>query len=218
MTVGPNTCDPSEPVVVATNVGRTFHTKAESISAVDGVSFEVGNGEIVGLVGPSGSGKTTLLHLVMGWERPDAGTIALRPDVITNWTGLAIVPQGLGLLPHLTARQNVELAARLSGRTGFSQSELLTELELDAVADRIPAQLSHGEQQRVAIARAVLCQPLLLVADEPTAHQDEARADIVMSIFRRVADRSSSVLVTTHDERVLAGVDRVVQIVDGRLV
>ena len=206
------------PIVSVVDAERIFRSKGETVRAVDGVSFDLSNGEVVGVVGPSGSGKTTLLHLVMGWEHPDLGSVNRRGDVVANWTGAAIVPQGLGLLPELTARQNVELGMRLSGAERRAAADLLAELDLTELADRVPAALSLGEQQRVAIARAVACTPVLLVADEPTAHQDDDRAEAVMTMLRRVAEHGGAVLVATHDDRALAQVDRTVRIVDGSLV
>jgi putative ABC transport system ATP-binding protein len=204
-------------VVSMVEVDRIFRSHGDVVRAVDGVSLELVNGELVGVVGPSGSGKTTLLHLVMGWEEPDLGTVTRRADVVADWTGAAIVSQGLGLLPELTALENVELAVRLSGAAGVSAIELLAELDLEDLANRLPAELSLGEQQRVAIARAVSCRPILLVADEPTSHQDEARADRTMAMLRRVAEQGGAVLVATHDERVLASMDRTLRMEDGNL-
>jgi putative ABC transport system ATP-binding protein len=198
-------------------VTRHFRTRAETIMAVDAASLEVWSGEVVGLAGPSGSGKTTLLHLVMGWEDPDTGSVDLHPDLPAGWSGLAVVPQELGLLPELTARQNVELAGRLGGPLTRSASDLFDRLGLAQLADRLPSELSQGEQQRVAVARAVACGPGLLVADEPTAHQDELHADMVMAMLHQVADNGGSVIVATHDERLLDGVDRVLRILDGKL-
>jgi putative ABC transport system ATP-binding protein len=205
-------------ILQATGVTRRFRTRAETVTAVDNVSFGLDAGELVGLVGPSGSGKTTLLHLVMGWEHPDSGAIARRDDMPAGWAGLAVVPQELGLLPELTVRQNVELAGRLGGRSAEPVEGLLEELGLVGLAERLPTELSLGEQQRVAVARAAVCSPILLIADEPTAHQDELHADGVIAVLARVAGLGGTVLVATHDDRVLTGVDRVLRIVDGRLV
>lgn len=198
-------------------VTRRFRTRAESITAVDAASFELRSGEVVGLVGPSGSGKTTLLHLVLGWETPDAGSVEFDPHLPAGWSGLAVVPQELGLLPELTARQNVELAGRLGGPLAESALDLFDRLGLAQLAERLPSELSHGEQQRVAVARAVACGPSLLVADEPTAHQDELNADRIMEILHQVADEGGAVFVATHDERVLDSVDRILRIADGQL-
>ena len=207
----------TEPLIEVIGVTRRFESRAETVVALDDVSFSIASGESVGLVGPSGSGKSTLLHLLVGWDTPDVGSIRRRQGLTTNWSSVSTIPQDLGLLPELTARENVALALRLGGGTGQSPSAVLDELEMGDLGDRRPHELSLGEQQRVAVARAVVGTPDLVVADEPTAHQDEARADAVLSVLVRVARSGGGVLVATHDERLLDRVDRVLQLVDGRL-
>jgi putative ABC transport system ATP-binding protein len=209
---------PIDRVLVLRSASRWFETPSVRVTAVDDASFEIGSGEIVGLAGPSGSGKTTLLNLVAGWEVPDAGEVERRAGPATGWHSLAVVPQELGLLPELDAVQNVRLAGRLSAGAQRSVEELFEMLDLVGLSHRMPDELSMGEQQRVAVARAVLCTPRLLVADEPTAHQDERHADQVMSVLAHVASEGGAVLVATHDDRLLASVDRVIHVLDGRLV
>lgn len=212
------------PSVELIDVTRRFVRRAETIVAVDAVSVSVGAGEVVGLAGPSGSGKTTLLNLVLGWERPDDGEVRLGDDVVARrgWSGLGVVPQELGLLPELTAGQNISLPFRLAAGDGVdpaaSVADLADRLELSGLLDRLPTELSLGEQQRVAVARAVVAGPALLVADEPTAHQDERRADLVMDALLQVARAGGGVIVATHDGRLLDRVDRAIHLVDGRLV
>lgn len=212
-----------EPVVELEHVTRRFVTRAETIVAVDDVSFGVAAGEVVGVVGPSGSGKSTLLHLVLGWERPDDGSIRLDRDARQRhgWAGTASVPQELGLLPELTGGQNVRLALRLGGAAAHGPGRAAAAIErlgLAALVDRLPAELSLGEQQRFAVARAVAADPRLLVADEPTSHQDEAHADRVMEELVAVAASGGAVIVATHDDRLLDRADRVLGLRDGRVV
>ena len=204
-------------LVRLSDVTRRFVTPAEVVTAVDAVTLTIGEGELVGLAGPSGSGKTTLLHLILGFDRPDAGSVVCDLGSEKGWAGIAFVPQELGLLPELTARENVELPARIGRRPGKDSGDIMSTLGLSALVDRSPMQLSLGEQQRVAVARAVMPGPSLLVADEPTAHQDEPNADRIMGLLTEVAAADGAVLVATHDDRVLARVDRVVRITDGRV-
>lgn len=200
-------------------VRRAFVGRAETVVALDDVSVSVAPGEVVGVAGPSGSGKTTMLDVMLGWERPDAGTVVVDDDVVRRpgWTGIAVVPQELGLLPELTGRQNVDLALRLSGCTDADVGALLERLGLADLGERLPDDMSLGEQQRFAVARAVAPRPRLLLADEPTAHQDEAHADVVMAVLRGVGEAGGAVVVATHDERLLDRVDRIVWMLDGRV-
>lgn len=210
-------------IVEADGLIRRFVSRAETVVAVDGVSLSIGAGELVGVAGPSGSGKTTLLNLLLGWEEPDAGTIRFDPSMRerAGWSAIATVPQELGLLPELTGGQNVELPVRLarSVERGTARGEwAMAALGIEPLAGRLPADMSLGEQQRFAVARAVVAAPRLLVADEPTSHQDEANADRVMELLRTIASSGGAVVVATHDDRLLGRADRVLSLRDGRVV
>ncbi len=196
---------------------RRYRSAAEIVVAVDAVTLAVHAGEVVGLIGPSGSGKTTILNLLLGWEQPDAGT--MTSSVTTHgWSGVAVIPQELGLLPELSARENVELAARLGGDRRVDAVEALTSLGLGELLDRFPGELSMGEQQRVAVARAIAMSPALIIADEPTAHQDERHSDLVIDQLALVAKQGGAVIVATHDARLLDRVDRTIHVLDGSIV
>ena len=203
-------------------VSRRFVSRAETVTAVDTVTLTVEPGTVTAIAGPSGSGKSTLLHLILGWELPDEGSVSVDVGAARGWAGVAVIPQELGLLAELTVQQNVELAVRLSSCSGTSEpldvAPLFESLGLSDLTHRLPTELSMGEQQRAAVARAIAASPMLLIADEPTAHQDERNADAVMSLLSDVGRRRGAVLVATHDERVLETVDEVVQLVDGRIV
>lgn len=218
MTTATETSLETHDVVVATDLRRHFTTSAETIRAVDGVSLTLRSGELSVLAGRSGSGKSTLLNLLLAWDIADSGTIVRAIPVHSRWDGQAVVPQGLGLLAELTARQNVDIAVRLASSDRSRVDDLITQLELDDLQHRRPSQLSLGEQQRVAIARALSCEPAVLIADEPTAHQDERRARLIMGLLRGLADRGGAVLVASHDDVVLDDGDRRFDLDDGRLI
>ncbi|HTR71038.1 MAG TPA: ATP-binding cassette domain-containing protein [Mycobacteriales bacterium] len=173
------------PIVSARAVSRTYRDGAEDVAALRNVEFELQASELVALVGPSGSGKTTLLNLLCGWEPHDAGELEWRAGTgdlhDRPWHEVALVPQALGLLEDLTIRENVMLPARLSGVDRAAVFDrLVAALGLERILDRRARETSLGEQQRSAIARALLLEPTLLLADEPTAHQDDVsqwRAD-----------------------------------------
>jgi putative ABC transport system ATP-binding protein len=209
-----------------TALRKTFRRGTEQVHALDGVDLVVSAGELVALVGPSGSGKSTLLALLCGWETADAGTLVYAgslagraPDTF-GWPELALVPQALGLVPDLSLADNVLLPARLRGRLQDAQErarQLLDDFGLAHLADRYPHQASLGEQQRVAVARALLLQPAVLLADEPTAHQDRGHADGLLDALAAAAGNGSAVLIATHDEIAWSRADRVLSMRDGRL-
>jgi putative ABC transport system ATP-binding protein len=216
-----------------TALRKTFARGDEEVHALDGVDLSVAAGEFVALIGPSGSGKSTLLALLCGWETADSGILAYggalagRPPDSLGWPELALVPQALGLVPDLSLLDNVLLPARVRGALARKSSsaedvtaragKLLEDFGLDHLADRYPHQASLGEQQRVAVARALLLRPAVLLADEPTAHQDRGHADGLLDALTAAAGEGSAVLVATHDEIAWSHADRVLSMRDGRL-
>jgi ABC-type lipoprotein export system ATPase subunit len=209
--------------VTATGLVKRYRRGAETVTALDGVDLRVPPGEFVALAGPSGSGKSTLLALLCGWETADAGRLtsagSRRPAEL-GWPELALVPQALGLVDDLGLADNVLLPARLRGALAAERprgQQLMSEFGLAHLADRLPAQTSLGEQQRAAVARALLLSPSVLLADEPTAHQDRGHADRLLDALAAAARRGSAVLVATHDEQAWARADRVLELRDGRL-
>jgi putative ABC transport system ATP-binding protein len=192
------------------------------VHALRGVDLSVAPGEIVGISGASGSGKSTLLAVLCGWEQPDAGDLEhVGGDAISlPWSELALVPQTLGLLEDLTVRENVLLPARLKKEVDAyveRGDELMSRLRIDHLADRFPVQVSQGEQQRTSIARALLLRPRLLLADEPTAHQDHGLADVVLDCLREHAAEGGSCVLVSHHRHALDRADRVLTMTDGVL-
>jgi ABC-type lipoprotein export system ATPase subunit len=209
-----------------TGLVKRFSRGAETVTALAGVDLHVDAGEFVALVGPSGSGKSTLLALLCGWETADEGRLdhrgplADRPPVSLGWPELALVPQALGLVADLSLADNVLLPARLRGTVADEAARaqaLLTDFQVDHLADRYPHQASLGEQQRVAVARALLLRPAVLLADEPTAHQDRGNADRLLDAVVEAARGGAAVLIATHDELAWARADRVLSMRDGHL-
>ncbi|HWC14330.1 MAG TPA: ATP-binding cassette domain-containing protein [Actinomycetota bacterium] len=213
------------PVLQIFDVDKTYRRGPEVVHALTAATMAVSPGELIALVGPSGSGKTTLLNLLCGWEEPDAGRFVWRGDHVPRtaeltWHEIAIVPQALGLIEELTIAENVELPDRLRRDVAglpTDEAALIEELGLASLVDRVPSEVSLGEQQRAAIARALVVSPSLLLADEPTGHQDAVWALRVMRTLRRACREGTSCVVATHNAEVLRYVDRVVQIEDGRL-
>jgi putative ABC transport system ATP-binding protein len=214
-------------LVQVDGIEKTYRRGSEQVHALAGVRFELHPGEMVALIGRSGSGKSTLLSILCGWERADAGTVTWtdHPEIAAAdrpWSDLAVVPQRLGLIEELSVRENVTLPLRVGAdrRTHLEPPHedpdaLLEELGLAGFADRGPNETSIGEQQRTAIARAAVLSPKLLLADEPTGHQDEGWAKGVLQVLHRAAGRGSCCLIATHNEYALRFADRVLNIADG---
>jgi ABC-type lipoprotein export system ATPase subunit len=209
-------------VISVRGVSRHFVRGAETVTALDDVSLDLSVGELTVAAGPSGSGKTTLLSILAGYETVDSGRIEMEPPLppsAQRWRDVAFVPQSLGLLDELTIAENIDLPARLDPHPdGPATEELLELLEIGHLGGRFPAQVSGGEQQRAAIARALRLHPHVLLADEPTGHQDRVRVDLVLDVLRQHAYAGHVVLLTSHDEAVIGHTDRVLTLADGRLV
>ena len=212
--------DDGSTVLRMAGVSKTYGRGDEEVHALDGVDLHVEPGEVVGLVGRSGSGKTTLLNVAAGWDDPDAGAVDRPGGSAPGWSDVAVVPQHLGLMDELSVRENVEYPARLA-RCLDDRRELieglLERLGLAGMQHRSPTETSLGEQQRTAVARAVVLTPALLVADEPTAHQDAGWAAAVLRTLGDATIAGSACVVATHDPDVLGAVDRTIRIADGRL-
>jgi putative ABC transport system ATP-binding protein len=208
-------------ITVAVRDGRT------SRRILDGVDLQVAAGETVALTGPSGSGKSTLLAVAGLLLRPDAGRVVLAGVDVTDLgdrdrtrlrgTSIGVVYQSANLLPSLTARQQVEVVAHINGhldRTARSRArELLVRVGLESRLDARPGELSGGERQRVALARALMMEPTVLLADEPTAALDPARAAEVKQLLMDEAARlGTATLLVTHDGEDAAGADREVRL------
>ena len=202
-----------------------------SVVAVDGVSLRVAPGECVALTGPSGSGKSTLLGVIGGLARPDAGSVAIDGRPPSAHGGLSgyhrdvvgFVFQLHHLLPMLTAQGNVEVPLVASGRRRAERraraAELLDEMGLGDRADHLPGELSGGERQRVAVARALANDPRLLLAGEPTGALDSANSLRVLELLDEArARRGTTMIIVTHDAQVAERADRVLSMLDGRLV
>ena len=206
----------------AREVSKSYRRGDEVVHALSDVSLSLRPGELVGMVGRSGSGKTTLLNVIAGWEQPDAGTID-RVDSgggVPGWDELAVVPQKLGLFDELTVRENVEYPARLAGRLPELRdavSRLMDDLGIAHLRERYPKETSLGEQQRTAVARALVLSPTLVLADEPTGHQDAVSERRVLDAFGHAAANGAACLIATHNETLAPRLDRVLAMADGRL-
>jgi putative ABC transport system ATP-binding protein len=216
--------DEIDAAISVRELSKVFHHHGgDVVHALAAVSFEARPGEIVGLVGRSGSGKTTLLNVIAGWEQPTSGEVRWRELVdpgSPSWSAVATVPQKLGLMEELTVEENIEYPARLADSVEERSDEiedLIGVLGIGELRSRYPREASVGEQQRTAIARALAVPTGVLLADEPTAHQDTASASRVFAALRRAANAGTAVVVATHNPEVVRHLDRVLTMADGHL-
>ena len=191
--------------------------------------LEIRDGELALLLGPSGSGKTTLLNLLGGLDAAtegrvtvtdrDLATLGRRALTLFRRESVGFVFQFFNLVPSLTARENVQLAAELVGGDRRAADEWLERVGLAGLEDRFPSELSGGQQQRVAIARALAKRPRLLLADEPTGALDHDTGQKVMALLQSAArEQRCAVVVVTHDEGLISFADRVIRLSDGEVI
>lgn len=215
MTVSPQSPPVAEPIVRLVQARKSYRRGAEEVVAVRDATLALAPGTLTVVSGPSGSGKTTLLNLLLGWEALDEGE-RIPADPVANWAATAVIPQRLGLLAHCTIGENVALPGRAVPLL-LDPAEVVHRLGLAHLTDRFPAETSLGEQQRAAVARALVTRPRLLVADEPTSHQDEVSTRQVCALLVDAATHGACVVVATHDHRVADHADHHLHLTDGRL-
>jgi putative ABC transport system ATP-binding protein len=220
------------PAVRTGELTKTYGGGETEVRALDGVSIEIADGEMVAIMGPSGSGKSTLLHLLGALETPTSGTIELtgrrfdglddRELTLLRRDGIGFVFQFFNLLGTLSAEENVLLPALIAGRQDDAMRdrarELLGRVGLAARSGHLPSELSGGEQQRVSIARALLMRPALVLADEPTGNLDSrSSAEILELLGELNRGDGHTIVMVTHDPAAAATAGRVLFLRDGRL-
>ena len=203
-------------IVEVRNVVKSYRRGGQVVPVLNGISFDIAQGEFVALMGPSGSGKSTLLNLIAGIDQADSGQIriagqdlsVLTEAELADWRAASIgfIFQFYNLMPVLSAFENVELPlllTRLSRRERRERVELaLSMVGLTDRAEHYPSELSGGQQQRVAISRAIITDPVLIVADEPTGDLDRVSAADVLALLERLnVELGKTIVRVTHDQR-----------------
>ena len=220
-------------VVECRGVSRIYEEEAVPVHALRGVDFELESGEWVSLAGPSGSGKSTLLHVIGGLDRPTGGTVVVDDTDLEDLSEaelsdlrlhrIGFVFQAGNLIPVLSALENVEFILELQGVPAAERRDragaALESLGLAELAGRRPGKMSGGQQQRVAIARAIVADPVLLLADEPSANLDTTTTGELLDLLRRLnRERGITIVTATHDPMVMGYATRQVNLRDGAVV
>ncbi len=212
---------------------RRYELDSEEVHALRGVNLNVFPGQFIAVVGRSGSGKTSLLNIMAGLDKPSDGKVLFEERDLSDMNEqeltdlrrhrIGFIFQSFGLLPLLSAFENVELPLRIRGTNARERAERTREA-LDIVglwtrSRHRPYELSGGEQQRVAIARAIVIRPSLILADEPTGELDSTNAHAIFGLFKdMVIKQGISVVSATHDSTLLSMADEVKEIRDGQLL
>jgi putative ABC transport system ATP-binding protein len=220
-------------VIELAGVEKTYRSGRVGFRALGGVDLAITAGEMVAITGPSGSGKTTIINLIAGIDRPTAGTVTVggcRLDRMTEnqlavWRGrtIGIVFQFFQLMPTLTAAENAALPLDLARLGPARERKSVARRHLASVGlgdrgDRLPLELSGGEQQRVAIARAMACGPPILLGDEPTGNLDTGLAKDMFGLLKGLNETGTTVVYVTHDQTLAGLASRVVSVRDGLIV
>ena len=209
------------------NVKKTYHMGEVEIHAVDGVDFEIKEGEFVVIVGPSGAGKTTVLNILGGMDKATSGHVIVDGVDISSFNSrqltsyrrddIGFVFQFYNLVPNLTVKENIEICQFLT-EDPLDMEELLDTLGLTEHQDKFPAQLSGGQQQRCAIARALIKNPKLLLCDEPTGALDSKTSKDILILLEKINQQyGTTMLIVTHNNAIRNMVHKVIIIKDGQI-
>jgi putative ABC transport system ATP-binding protein len=214
------------------DVKKNYRTGLIEIPALRGISLRVASGEFLAIAGPSGSGKTTLLNIIGGLDRADSGEVLVEGKSLQLLSSgelarlrlqrLGFVFQAYNLLPVLTALENAEFTLLLQGVPEAQRRErvrkLFSEIGLADLENRRPGELSGGQQQRVAVARAIVTEPVLILADEPTANLDSVTAMALLKVMEQLNRAHGTTFVyATHDPLVMERARRLISMRDGQI-
>ena len=211
---------------------KVFRTEEIETTALNNVSFEIGNGEFVAIMGPSGCGKSTLLNILGLLDNPSSGSYELLGQEVANLKekdrtkfrkgNIGFVFQSFNLIDELNVYENVELPLRYLNISASERKErvtaMLKRMSISHRAQHFPQQLSGGQQQRVAIARAVVSNPKLILADEPTGNLDSKNGKEVMELLQELNNEGTTIVMVTHSQRDAACAQRTINLFDGAIV
>ena len=214
------------------NVTKSYQDGNKEIEALKETNFKIEEGQFIAIIDPSGSGKSTFLTLAGGLQTPSRGQIIINGKDYTNlsekersklrFNDIGFILQASNLVPFLTAKQQLELVDRINKQKRQKlqdQKSLFKELGIDHLENKLPKDLSGGERQRLAIARALYNNPVIILADEPTASLDSDRAfEVVELLSKECKEKNKSIIMVTHDNRMIEKCDYVYRMKDGILI
>ncbi len=219
-------------MIKVTDLSKVFRTEEIETTALNGVSFEIKDGEFVAIMGPSGCGKSTLLNIMGLLDNPSGGSYKLLGSEVGQLKekertkfrkgNIGFVFQSFNLIDELNVYENVELPLRYlnisAGERKQKVAEILKRMGISHRAKHFPQQLSGGQQQRVAIARAVVSNPKLILADEPTGNLDSKNGKEVMDLLSELNAEGTTIVMVTHSQKDAAVAQRVINLFDGQIV
>ncbi|KES17641.1 ABC-type antimicrobial peptide transport system, ATPase component [Gilliamella apicola SCGC AB-598-I20] len=214
------------------NLRKDYKRATQQFSAVNNISFSMDQNDFISIMGKSGSGKTTLLNMIAGLLTPTQGKVTINGTNLFELDDkqvsafrnqyLGYIPQGSSLLPNLTALENIRLPFSLTKRENQSSLnyalQLLEKAQISYLKDAYPANMSGGEMRRIAILRALICQPQLVIADEPTSDLDEESSAQIMALLTDIHQQGTALLIVTHDNDVASYSQRTLKMSSGRLI
>ena len=218
-------------IVEVKNIQRNYQQGEHIVRALRGVDLTIKKGEFTALMGPSGSGKTTLLNIIGGLDKPNEGEVSIDGQNLSTLSSgelsdlrlhkLGFVFQAYNLIPVLTAYENTEFVLLLQGKNANQEKVLqtLASVGLEGMEHRRPSELSGGQQQRVAVARAIVGDPVLVLADEPTANLDSKTGNALIDLMKELNEKHGVTFVfSTHDPKVKEAAKRIVELEDGNII
>jgi putative ABC transport system ATP-binding protein len=219
-------------MIQLSNIKKVYHYSEVYTVALGGINLEVNEGEFVAVMGPSGCGKTTLLNIIGLLDNPSEGNYLLDGEEVARLSEsqrtalrkgkIGFIFQSFNLIDELTVEENVELPLKYMGVPAEERKkrviDALRKLNISHRDRHYPNQLSGGQQQRVAIARALVCNPRLILADEPTGNLDSKNGKEVMEMLAQLNDEGTTIIMVTHSQRDASYAQRVINMLDGFLV
>jgi len=217
-------------IIQAQSLVKTYRLGESQVVALNGIDFQIEEGEIIAIRGSSGSGKSTLMHILGCLDRPDSGIYILAGEDVSKLSSdrlaeirnrnIGFIFQNFNLLPRLNALENVELPLLYAGASEAKDraKDALKIVGLEARIHHEPAQLSGGELQRAAIARAIVTDPTIILADEPTGNLDTKTGEEIMVIFEQLNAHGRTIIIVTHESTVANHCRRQIHIRDGKII